>query len=189
MLDSIAASKAQTGPSKLTRSQVKLEVEKHPSSTTKASGPTGRLNNPTDSDSPLMNVTIADGVSSMAAISRWAYGSDESLVSPRISKAAILQGIGKFCKISSVELRVPLKTSADDAATFSFSRTWTAPRTMLHLSGGQLCLANVTYLVADKQLTSEEPLLGLPGRQRLHVDTRTLLESKRAFWMVPTALK
>lgn len=128
MFDTIAASKARTGPSKWTRSQVKLENEKHPSSTSKITGTTGRLVKSTDPDSPAMNITISNGVSLMSTFGPCDDGSDNSLVSPRIAEAAVLQRIGKFCNISPFHLSVAIKIGSEDAQTFSFCRSWTAPK-------------------------------------------------------------
>ena len=80
--------------------------------------------------------------------------------------------------IEPVHIQVALKSS-EDASTFTFSRVWTSPRTILHLASGQLALANVTFLVADDALACEELLIGLPVLRHLQVDTRTLLENNR----------
>lgn len=87
-------------------------------------------------------------------------------------------GIGKLTAIYPVHLQVAPRKS-EDAALFSFSRTWTAFRTLLHLAAGQLALANVTYLVADDELACEDPLPGLPVLRHIHVDTKPLLETTR----------
>lgn len=68
----------------------------------------------------------------------------------------------------------------EDAASFRFSRTWTEPRTVLHLAFGQLALANVTHLVVDDKLACEYLLLGLPVLHHLHLDTKILLRTTRA---------
>lgn len=72
-----------------------------------------------------------------------------------------------------------LKTRSD-AETFTFSRTWTATRAILHLAVGQLGLVNVAYLVADDDLSDADVLIGQPVLRHLQVDTRTMLENNCA---------
>lgn len=98
MFDTIAASEARISPLKSTRSQVKLEDEKHLLSTSKATGKTGRLVNPTDQDSPAMNVTILDGVFSMFAFGCCDNGSDDSLVSSASLRPPCNRELRNFAK-------------------------------------------------------------------------------------------
>lgn len=66
-----------------------------------------------------------------------------------------------------------------DAKKFTFSGSWTAPRTMLKLSAGPLALLNVEYLVTDMELAAEDLLMGLPVLRHFGVDNETLLEDRR----------
>lgn len=47
------------------------------------------------------------------------------------------------------------------------------------MSAGPLALVNVTFLVADADLSAEDLLIGLPVLQHLGVDSKTLLEERR----------
>lgn len=121
---------------------------------------------------------MCDGEESIEAIGRPDDGSDESIVSSKLAEKAVLNGIGKMSKIPLVKLQVALK-EGEEAKEFSFSRSWTTPRTILQLSSGPLALVNVTYLVADAQLAVEDLLIGLPILKHLGIDTKTLLEERR----------
>lgn len=167
----LADEKAATGPSKSTRGQKQRDDPKHPVA--------GRLQ-PTigKTISSSFTVTLCDGNECMAAQGRADDGSDESIVSSTVAEKAVLNGIGKLTKIDPVFLQVALK-QGDNAEKFTFSRTWTPPRTVLQLLVGPLALVNVTYLVADADLAAESLLIGLPVLQHLGVDTKTLLEERR----------
>ena len=118
-------------------------------------------------------------MSSHDRIARCDDGSDDSLVTPKIAGAAVLRGIGKFKTIKPVHLLVALR-KGEDSKPFTFSHSWTVPRTALHLSSGLLALVNVTYLVADDTLNCEDLLIGRPVLLHLQVDSRTLLENNRS---------
>lgn len=75
-------------------------------------------------------------------------GADESTVSPRIAESTVLNVIGKMKKISPAILQIALKDSSE-AEQFTFSRIWTAPRTVLKLAARSLALLNVDYLFSD----------------------------------------
>lgn len=113
----------------------------------------------------------------MTAHGRTDDGSDESIVSPKFAEQALLNGIGKLTKIDQVTLQVALK-DGESAQEFSSSRTWTPPCTVLCLAAGPLALVNVTFLVANADLSAEELLIGLPVLQHLGINTKTLLEQK-----------
>ena len=188
MLEDLKAAKARDGPSRSTRSQTgSAGLKQSTDSSSSTREPiTGRLKkkmstakDAPDLDTPSCKVTVSDGAVSLSTIGRCDDGSDDSLVSRKVAEAAVLQGIGRMKAIEPVTLSVALK-AGETAQRFSFSRSWTPPRTVLHLSSGQLALVNVTYLVADGELTCEDLLIGLPVLQHLHVDTRTLLENNRA---------
>lgn len=65
------------------------------------------------------------------------------------------------------------------ATKFTFSRSWTAPQTVLKLSAGLPVLLIIEYLFADGDLAKEELLIGLPVLRHLGLDARTLLEYLR----------
>lgn len=51
---------------------------------------------------------------------------------------------------------------------------------MIHLSYGQLALRNSTFLVLDDELDTEELLIGVPILGNVKMETRKLLDDKRA---------
>lgn len=77
--------------------------------------------------------------------------------------------------IYTVRLKVALNKK-DQTEEYTFSRSWTAPSTGLRLSAGRLALKNITFVVADDQLESEDLFVCLPVLQHLRFDTKTLLE-------------
>lgn len=180
LLKARAEEKEKTGPSRSTRSQTAAAIASsstHVKSEDKKVA--GRLKPPARSFcSSSFAVKISDGTESVTASGRADDGSDESIVSPKVAENAVLNGIGKFKKIPPISLQVALK-DGDDPQKFTFSRTWTPPRTVLLLSAGPLALVNVTFLVADADLSVEDLLIGLPVLQHLGVDTKTLLEERR----------
>lgn len=106
-------------------------------------------------------------------------GSDDSIASPGLAQAAVMKGIGSFEPIEPVQIQVALK-EGEEADVFTFSRTWLVPRLVLELSSGRLALRNVSFLVADKDLSCEDLLIGLPVLRHLEIDSRTMLERNRA---------
>lgn len=180
LLKARAEEKEKTGPSKSTRSQTAAAIPSS-STDTKSEGKkvAGRLTPPARSF-PLssFSVKILDSTESVMASGQTDDGSDESIVSPKVAENAALNGIGKFKKISSISLQVPLK-DGDDPQKFTFSSMWTPPGTVLLLSAGLLALVNVAFLVADADLLVEGLLIGLPVLQHLGVDTKTLSEGCR----------
>lgn len=114
----------------------------------------------------------------MTARGRADDGSDETIVSSSFVERAVLNGIVKMMKVEKVVFQVALK-DGDATQSFSFSRTWTPPRTILRLAAGPLALVNATFYVADAELSAEYLLPGLPVLQHLGSDTKTLLEQKR----------
>lgn len=129
-------------------------------------------------DSSTFDVTFSDDNEGYAAEGREDDGADETIISSRIAQYAVLNVIGKMIKLPPITLQVALKYSSD-GARFSFSRTWTALRTVLKLTSGPLALLNLQYLVADADLDVEDLLLGLPVLRHLGVDTKTVLEERR----------
>lgn len=129
--------------------------------------------------SPSISVTVSDGSSSKFCNGRCNDGADESIVSSKIAKSAVVHRTGKISMIEPVRLQNAL-TSGEEAQTFSFSHTWTSPRTVLYLSVGQLALVGVTFVVADDDLACEDMHIGHPVLHHLQVEPKTLLEHNRA---------
>lgn len=50
----------------------------------------------------------------------------------------------------------------------------------MELCSGRLALRNISFLVSDAVLSSEDMIIGLPVLQHLGIDSRTLLERNRA---------
>lgn len=86
-------------------------------------------------------------------------GSDESIFSAQIAVRPDFNGVGKIGKVKPITLLVALKTDTG-TQSFTFSRTWTPPRTVLKLSAGPVALLIVNFLVADAILTSQGILFG-----------------------------
>ena len=184
----LTAAKAKNGSSRSTRSRKAADKTSKNTDNgkegTKSDGTAGHLTNKGKSvtfnaHTPSCSSTVSDGRSSHQTTGRCDGGSDAGIVSIRLAERAALQGIGKINAINPVRLNVALK-SGEEPQSFSFSRSWTSPRTVLPPSSGQLSLSNVIFLVADDDLACEDLTIGLPVLQLLQVDTRTLLENNRA---------
>lgn len=65
------------------------------------------------------------------------------------------------------------------AERHTFSRTWIASRTVLHLATGPLALLNVEYLVFNSDRATSDLLLALPVLLHLGASTKTLLKKPR----------
>lgn len=65
--------------------------------------------------------------------------------------------------------------------SYTFSRLWTPPRTVLNaaISAGSQALLNVEYPVADADLSVEDILVGFPVLRHMSVNEKTLLEQRR----------
>ena len=176
LFEELAREKAKDGPARSTRFQKAKQTEKV--KTEKIFGTAGRLGSQQvkSSESASCPITVFDGQVSVSISGRCDDGSDDSIVSARVAEQAAIKGIGKISTIEPVRLQVALKTGKNDKAqTFRFSRSGMVPRTVLHLSAGQLALINVSFLIADDDLTCEDLLIGLPVLRHLQVDTKTLL--------------
>lgn len=126
-------------------------------------------------------MTLCDGPATVEIIGRCDDGADDSLVSPKLAQHGACQGIGKLTAIQPVKFQVAITHVSEDEGEskwFTFSRTWTMPRTVLHLSAGKLELRHISFLVAYEDLRCEELLIGLLVFQLLRVDTRTVLEQQ-----------
>ena len=185
-LSEIAAAKARTGPSNSTRSWMGGNAKTTRSTDDIRNKPrTGQMSekeykvSTADPLNPAFTADVSDGCVSLSATGRCDDGSDDSLVSPHLAEKAAISGIGKIKGIRPVKIQVALRKD-DKAQSFRFYRIWTVPRTVLQLASGQLALANLSFLVADDQMTCEDLIIGLPVLRHLQVDTRTLLENNRA---------
>lgn len=85
----------------------------------------------------------------------------------------------KIAAIRPVKLTRALKAGVE-LKSFTFSRTWTSPRTILHLAAVNIALVNVQYLTADDDLAWEDLFIVLRVLPHLYVATRTLLEKRIA---------
>lgn len=177
LFEELSREKASDGPAANTRSK---STDKDETKKEYASGnpKTGRLVTKTDR-SPKCTMTLCDGTTTMDAVGRCDDGSDDSLASPRVAEAAALKGIGKLTSIDPVTIEVALR-QGKNTQSFTFSRSWLAPRLVLHLSSGRMALCNISFLVADDDLACEDLLIGLPVLQHLRIDSKTLLENNRA---------
>lgn len=72
----------------------------------------------------------------------------DNFVSQWISKWVVNLVIGSLLYIKPTLLRVVLNTEQYEL-TFSFSKSFTAPRTVHNISSGNLFILNVTNLVSD----------------------------------------
>lgn len=112
-----------------------------------------------------------------SSIGRTDDGSDQSTISSKLAESAVCRGIGKMTPIDTISLQAALK-DRKDVEKYSFSRSITVPRTVLHLAAGPLALVNVSFLVADGELAVQDLLFGLPVLQHLGVDSKTLVEQR-----------
>eukprot|EP00178_Gracilaria_changii_P000257 TRINITY_DN1027_c0_g1_i1.p2 TRINITY_DN1027_c0_g1~~TRINITY_DN1027_c0_g1_i1.p2 ORF type:complete len:1106 (+),score=114.18 TRINITY_DN1027_c0_g1_i1:5972-9289(+) len=169
----LAAKKAADAPARNTR-YLRYRANQ------KNFGTVGRLTPTTHADSIACSITVSDGMTSIPTSGRCDDGSDDSIVSPKLAEAAALKGVGKITAIDKVSLPVALKKDGkQDAERFTFSRTWTVPRTILHLASGTLALMNISFLISDDDLACEHLLIGEPVLHHLRVDTHTLLDNNR----------
>ena len=184
MLKEYYAAKARGG-SASTRSQTSAAGASSSYAPRKTSGTSGRPFKGQNSkaavlfDRPSCAVTVFEGEKFLGAIGCAEDGSEKTIISPTLTKKTVLNGIGKIKAILPINLCVALK-KGDIPQDFSFSRSWTVPKTVLHLSSDQLALKHVTFLVLDDDLANEDLLIGLPVLEHVKVDTRTLLEQNRA---------
>lgn len=110
-----------------------------------------------------------DGPTSHAGVGRCGDGSDDSIVSPALTQAAVLKGIGRMASIAPVKIQVALK-GTETPATFTLLRTWCVPRLVLQLSSRSKSLVNVTFLVAVDETACDGLLVGFPVIRWLGID-------------------
>lgn len=162
-----ATIKARDRPSKFTSSQTPMST----------SETVGRLQQPKndrtdDANIPSCRMTIHDVRKTLNVFGRCDDGSDETLAYKELAEKSSLKNIGKLDAIETVRLKVAL-TKKDETTQFPFSRAWTVPSTVLHLSSGRLALKNIKFLLDDDDNTMvcEDLLIGLPVLRHLRVDT------------------
>lgn len=157
----LAERKAHDGTKRGTRSQkTKSNQEKD--------GTVPRLNTTTRHKSSNCVLTVSDGTSLIKSTGRCDDGSDNSILSPKITEAVAIKSIGKISAIQKIFLAGPLKKGTTDSAEcFSLSRTWNVPRNILHLASGILALMNISFLVADDDLACKDLPIGRPVFQNL----------------------
>lgn len=62
---------------------------------------------------------------------------------------------------------------------FTFSKSYTVPRVVIHFSTGPTGLLHVTYMVANADLAGEDFLIGRNILQHLEIYSNSLLEQNR----------
>lgn len=139
MFDDLKANKYRDGPSKSTRGQKGRSQSDSDSSRSqpKSGGTVGRMAtkpipDSAEAEAPFCPITVSDGVTSLDTTSdgvtsldtagRTDEGSDDSIVSSKLAERSVLRGIGCMTSITTVRLRVALK-SGEDAQSFSFLRS------------------------------------------------------------------
>jgi len=169
-------------PTEIQKMKESLSLRPSDSTRSKSSGsasrPASNKVSTFSSDSPRVTIDLESGISSTTITGQCDDGSDDSLASPDVANNAVLNGIGSFKKIQPVKFEVAL-TRDKQPQEFTFSKVWTVPRTVLHLSSGKLAVLNISFLVADDDLTAGGILIGRPVLRHMRVDTKTLLESNR----------
>lgn len=122
----------------------------------------------------MCTISLNEGFALIQVTGQCDDGSDESIVSivpPKTSRKAYIDGIGKKNKIRVINLSTTLKI-CEKAQKSTLSRSWTCPCTVLILSSGRLALNNINLLV------SGDLFIGLPILRHLKINTMTLLEPK-----------
>lgn len=127
------------------------------------------------------NITLKDDGASLPWADRSDDGANASIVSSRLAGVAVLKGIGRLKYINPVKVQMALKDD-EDSQTFNFSPLWTVSLIILHLLVESLALLGVTFLVADNDLAENDLLIGLPMLEHLVINSKTILENKKAQW-------
>lgn len=151
LLDDNFAERGKDGPAANTRARQR-------------DGNVGRIpkNNTTiENGDTSCSVILADGKTTITATGRCDDGSDDTIISPKMAERAAIAGIGKISSIVPVTLQAALM-DGEAAQTFKFYRTWSCSRVVLQLGVGKFALLNVTFLVADGNLSTGDPIIGLP---------------------------
>lgn len=88
-----------------------------------------------DANTSSFTVRLWDGNEFVTANEHSDVGADECIVSSKLAEFFGISGIGKMSKMSTAKLLVALKEGSD-VKQFTFSRSWTRPRTVIQLSYG-----------------------------------------------------
>lgn len=80
-----------------------------------------------------------------------------------------------YKKVDKISLKLALKNAASPQK-FSFPKAWTLPCVLLKLEAEQLEMLNVTFFVAEADLSAKKLLIHVSALQRLVVEHKTLLE-------------
>lgn len=123
--------------------------------------------------------TVSNDVALLHNTDRYDDGRDESIVSPKLVKNAVLRKVVPMTAIKAVRLRVVIKAS-EDAQSLTLCRSRTFSRTVVNPESRQLALINVVFLVTDDELVRELLIIRLSVSHYLHVEKFTLLENNRA---------
>lgn len=91
-------------------------------------------------------ITVSDGIASLSGSGRCDDGSYESIFISGLWNSQQSRVLEKLLR--PVILNVALKTG-HDPQSFSFSRSWTSQRTVLHLAPGNLALVMVTFSIVE----------------------------------------
>eukprot|EP00171_Calliarthron_tuberculosum_P022172 IDg22172t1 len=134
-----------------------------------------RLEAPDSSDLVSITTTLVDDKAEIESVARFDDGSDDSLASRSLAEEAVLKGIGKIVAIEPVRIKGALQKISDEAI-FTFSRSWKVPVIILNLKVGRMAMKNLSFLVADDQMSAEPLIIGRPVLEHFNLDTKTLLE-------------
>lgn len=99
-----------------------------------------------------------DGIASMKGSGRCDDGSDDSIATSKLAQQAVLKGIARLEAIDPVSIQVAL-TSTDKPESLTFPRVSKVPRLILERSTGRLALTNISFLLSDAALSSEDVLI------------------------------
>lgn len=108
----------------------------------------GRFNAVSSLSSTSSAIFFQDGNELSTVQGRTNEETDEFIISSKVSEQIVINGIGKMKKIKSTNLLVVL-TAGADAESFTFSRAWNPPWTILKLSAGTIAFMDLEYVVAD----------------------------------------
>lgn len=182
MLQNLIDEIRKDGPSKSTRFQEwhrNAVKTKQKISGNSHQGTSSRLQKPIEHQSSRHYISTAtEGLACIEFNAKCDDGIDNTLISSNAAQEAVSMGNRKINKFQPISFHVGLK-KYNSAELFILSRTWTVPRITLNLSSRPLALLNLTFLVADDGLASEDILIGQSILRNLKVDPTHVLEQKR----------
>ena len=179
MKEQLAEIKKAKGPASSTRSKSSAGQNESNSGTARRiiQPNQSSTNAPSSSSKPSGLVKFSSGVSMIEATGRFDDGSDDTLASASVAERAAKQNIGTLQPIPRTTLSMPVTSTSQPPSTFTCSRKWIVPRTMIEVASGNLCLLNIAYMVVDGELSTEDVLIGRPILEHLRIDTNTLILS------------